>query len=291
MKWKLLLFSATSLTALVLLMTGTAGILAYESYRQSGGSCAECHPGFLDEGPQHQRHLNMTDECSLCHSTGGDVPKTFTSGDPEGQGCRGCHGVDNGMEFGWGAGLVAFHINAGVPPDNSGRICTDCHGDDPPPGPESGVPVYYLRADVNVKDPCSAALPDGEDYDSNGTGLDNDGDLVYDMSDSDCSSSGVEDDLAQALSLRLLSISPNPMAARGTDIQYSLATASDVDVSIYTAAGQLVLRKQYSGLSPGRHGFRFRGQDPAGRWLPSGVYTVRIESDHSAVQGKVILLR
>jgi hypothetical protein len=291
MRRKFLFSQATTLTALVFLMTGVDGTLAYESYRQSGGSCAECHPGFLEEGPQHQRHLNMTSECALCHRTGGDVPKTFTSGDPEGQGCRGCHGVDNGMEFGWGAGLVAFHINAGAPPDESGRICTDCHGDGPPPGPESGVPVYYLRGDVNVKDPCSAMLPDGEDYSGDGHGLDNDGDLVYDMSDSDCSSSGVEDGLAQTLSVRLLSISPNPMAVAGTDIRYSLASASDVEVSIYTAAGRLVLRSQYSSLSPGRHAFRFRGQDPAGRSLPSGVYTVRIESQHSAVQGKVILLR
>jgi hypothetical protein len=289
MRGRLIVSSATTLTAFVLLVSGFGGTLAYESYRQSGGSCAECHLGFLHEGPLHERHVNMTHNCLLCHNVEGDVPKTFTSGDPEGEGCRGCHGVDNGSEHGWGIGLVVHHVNAGAPPDQSGRTCFNCHGD-ALPGHESETPVYYLRGDVNVKDPCSAMLPDGEDYNGDGRGLDNDGDLVYDMNDSDCTSAGVEDGPSQALSVRLLSISPNPVAAGGADIQYSLATASDVDVSIYTAAGQLVLRRQYSGLSPGRHAFRFRGQDPAGRSLPSGVYTVRIESEHSAVQGKVVLL-
>jgi VCBS repeat-containing protein len=194
---------------------------AYEQYHPSDSTntpdgCYQCHgfagatnptvgtsfedatrfqnDGFDGRGPLHDMHVGqITGTCNLCHISTGDVPFTYTSGDPQGQGCRGCHGVDNGTLVNWGAGLRAHHAKAGAPADQTGLLCASCHSADPAPSPESTVPVYYARSDVNAKDPCNA---DGtEDWGSlspfdptlpDGLGLDNDGDLVYDGADSDC---------------------------------------------------------------------------------------------------------
>lgn len=293
MKRSLLLI--LGVTSMVLLAWSNTA-MAYDQYRLAGGqaSCRDCHPRFQN-GPGdllHDMHTQMTEECLLCHRQIGDVPKTWTSGAAGGQGCRGCHGVDNGTEFNWGAGLRAHHANAGAPPDQNGLFCSDCHGDDPPPSPESTTPVYYLRADVNVMDPCVSMLPDGEDYSSDGQGLDNDGDLVYDENDSDCSSSGIGDGPAnQPLALSLISIAPNPVTARGTDVFYSLPTGSDVTIGVYDMSGRLVRSRVYTGLSPGRQIFHFDGKDVGGRPLPSGVYMIRLETRESVVRGRTTLIR
>jgi hypothetical protein len=199
---------------------------AYEQYHPSDSTntpdgCYQCHgfagatnptvgtsfedatrfqnDGFDGRGPLHDMHVGqITGTCNLCHISTGDVPFTYTSGDPQGQGCRGCHGVDNGTLVNWGAGLRAHHANAGAPADLIGLTCADCHSSDPAPSPESAVPVYYARSDVNAKDPCNA---DGtEDWGTlspfdpttpDGLGLDNDGDLIYDGADSDCAANEV----------------------------------------------------------------------------------------------------
>ena len=161
----------------------------YEQYSGSP-SCDDCHPGFKNGDPLHEMHQGnsqMTNNCTLCHTSIGDNPFTYQSGDAEGQGCRGCHGVDNGTTFGWGAGLRMHHANAGAPADSDGLFCVDCHGGDPAPSPENTLPVYYSRSDVNVNDPCVVASGSGgEDWDGSGLGLDNDGDLDYEDSDVDC---------------------------------------------------------------------------------------------------------
>jgi len=170
--------------------------VGYESYHPSDtGGCFQCHPGFLTpdqngRGPLHQDvHVgssNMTGSCTYCHTSVGDNPKTFVSGTYNGQGgtpeysCNGCH---------MGPGLRAHHAAANAPADNDGLHCADCHQDDPPTPPnEATVPFYYTLASVNVKNPCvSDKASGGEDYDGDGTGLDNDGNLLYDENDPACS--------------------------------------------------------------------------------------------------------
>lgn len=167
----------------------------YERYNGSP-SCDDCHSGFVSRGPLHDLHQGnnqMTNTCNLCHVSTGDNPLTYQSGASGGQSCRGCHGVDNGTTFGWGAGLRLHHANAGAPADSDGLFCVDCHPGDPVPDPEDTVPVYYVRGDVDVNDPCVvASASGGEDWDGDGFGLDNDGDLDYEDADSDCSASPVE---------------------------------------------------------------------------------------------------
>jgi hypothetical protein len=160
------------------LWAGNAG--AYTNYNDGGDGCVQCHNGFVGgfSGPLHGLHLEMTNNCGLCHTVTGDDPLTFSSGDPEGLGCSGCH-----AEF----GLRLHHTAAGAPADAFGLFCTTCHPGDPLPLGEDVPPVYYERMDVNPFDPCEVdpALG-GEDYSADDFGLDNDGDLLYELDDPDC---------------------------------------------------------------------------------------------------------
>lgn len=237
----ILLLGLASLLGFLVIGAGSAQ--AYSSYHPSdatatGDGCYQCHGwddalnpawvatnelgfrngGFDGRGPLHDLHVSqITGTCDLCHTSTGDVPLTYSSGNVEGEGCRGCHGRNPGAaaNFNWGAGLRLHHANAGAPADQDGLVCADCHQNDPAPAmvlPEDTMPVYYARADVNSKDACNA---DGtEDWGSpfnepaatpDGVGLDNDGDLLYDADDIiDCPEPGETLMLGVGIGLLLL---------------------------------------------------------------------------------------
>lgn len=168
------------------------GYSRYHNPAEATQGCVQCHSGFPGPGPLHTTHTSMrSGTCLICHWTStGDDPYTYQSGGTGGlnQGCRGCHGVNNGTTYGWGAGLRAHHKNAGAPADSDGHLCAFCHTSDPAPSPESTQPVYYTNSVVRVKTPCLARpAPPGEDYDGDGKGLDNNGNLVYDENENECS--------------------------------------------------------------------------------------------------------
>ncbi len=152
----------------IMLLAGIAGGLrnaeAYQNYAGST-SCSSCHPDFSSRGPLHDLHVSaMTGTCSLCHDQNGDNPQVAK--------CAGCH---------VGPGLRAHHENSGS------DTCYDCHNATTPT-PENIAPPYYSRTDVTVKNPCQAQpAPPGEDFNGDLVGLDNDGDLLYDTQDPNCS--------------------------------------------------------------------------------------------------------
>jgi hypothetical protein len=189
--------------------------VAYPVYRNSGvegaSNCALCHPGFMGgrSDTLHALHTGgsdpVTGRCTFCHRSPGDLPIVMYSGD--GLGCMGCHGRDYGETISddyegestlgqpkfSGVGLRAHHAAAGI------NLCGGCHSGDPDPYPENvidpglGGPVhYYLRAD-SKGDPLASLGGEPVDPSSNEdsandadlTGLDNDGDDLYDMADSD----------------------------------------------------------------------------------------------------------
>ncbi len=171
-----LIFCLTLLAGFALSISDTS---AYQKYEGSP-SCSTCHSGFIGGpgNPLHDMHLQMTSNCSICHTSIGDNPNLATGG--VGLGCNGCH---------LGPGLRAHHKNAGVPAPAGGSTCAACHPGDPTPPPESTVPSHYSRMDVSVKDPCQALpAPPGEDFNGDGKGLDNDGNLLYDAADPACGS-------------------------------------------------------------------------------------------------------
>ncbi len=176
--------------------------MAYERYNDG---CHVCHGSFWDAtspqgttfpgGSKHTMHANfMSPNCSLCHRDGDDWNPYlgWSNGSVHNPpvGCTGCHGRDYGPGVGHsGVGLRAHHAFAGV------TVCASCHTQDPSPLPESVTPIYYGTADTGVDDPCNAA-PDFLENWSVGdtTGLDNDGDGLYDEDDSDCHPGDIDGD-------------------------------------------------------------------------------------------------
>ncbi len=163
-----------------------------------------CHGDFRAADPvnEHSAHVNeAADNCSLCHWAPdsrnnpylykADSRSTVT-GAPEFAGCSGCHGTDYGNSL---ADQPELRQAPGLRLQHEARVpgsCVDavCHASDPsPPNPESTLPDYYSRADVNIKDPCdgSSWSTGGEDLSLGAAGgLDNDGDGLRDAADPDC---------------------------------------------------------------------------------------------------------
>lgn len=281
------------LVAVAALITIPSAGLCYEAYRtvEGNGYCAQCHPGFISRGTLHDMHQgnqDMTNNCQLCHTSTGDTPLTYSSGETDGQGCRGCHGIDNGSMFSWGAGLRAHHINAGAPPDGNGQTCMDCHSD-PPPATENIAPVYYSRSDVNVKDPCDSTTGDGEDHSGDGQGLDNDGDLVYDEADSDCSTPTEAGDSFAALPA--LSISPNPVSEGNATFFFAVPSRTDVRVTVHDVSGRTIHTSRYRDFGPGTLAVPFGGTNRSRERLPSGIYVVRVHSAVASATARMVWIK
>jgi hypothetical protein len=194
----------TCIIALVTLAVWASQADAYERYN---GGCQNCHGSFTDgisptgsvipsndKHTMHRSASNMNTECNLCHTSGDGrdpfIGSSDGTADNPGLGCVGCHGrlEDEGNDSvsnGLGAGLRQHHFNAGI-------FCGGCHSDSDPanykPAGEDVLPPYYGTADTAVDDPCNSS---GFENWTSGDfwGLDNDGDLLYDGDDPDCTES------------------------------------------------------------------------------------------------------
>ena len=168
---------------------------AYTRYKNNAGdpgsNCSACHGDFTDAtspkgnlfpgGSKHEMHRNnasMNTACNLCHSQGdNDNPfigsSNGTTHNP-GLGCTGCHEK---------TGLRAHHFSAGV------TSCRVCHSTDPTSPAEDVLPPYYGTIDTSANNPCNdrgVANTDENWTIGDFLGLDNDGDGLYDGSDTDC---------------------------------------------------------------------------------------------------------
>jgi hypothetical protein len=192
--------------ALVVVSAGLAvhATSGFPNYRAEGWwGCEEagCHEDFSNHvgfqgrifpnGGKHGMHRNpdaMNTECTLCHTTYGDNPSTFSSAGTAttpGYGCAGCHGRDYGGDVGVrGIGLRVRHFNAGI------EVCSYCHELwDVEPLPENVPPPYHGSYDTRAWDSCNQAPWYGENFSletDTHFGLDNDGDGLYDTDDPDC---------------------------------------------------------------------------------------------------------
>ena len=123
----------------------------------------------------------------------------MSSDNGAGQGCRGCHGVDNGTGDGipnfnfddqWSTGLRAFHDT------QTSATCSSCHSSDRAPEPENTFPVNYPTS-LGVSDPCS------DNLDNDGNGLFDGEDLMACLAKGDVNGSGVADLADVILSLQV----------------------------------------------------------------------------------------
>jgi hypothetical protein len=192
----------------VLLFFGSAA-WGYDDWSDSGnGGCAACHGGFttspytsLADGQNwgdslHNVHRTtmLGGDCDTCHTTGGRVP-TFLNRSNGGTGlpavsCMGCHGRTQDGGGSLGAGLRQHHWVKSV------TLCVDCHSDADPGSKavvgENVKPPYYVVGPtvahpVMPSNPCNPGPAFNENFAGTTIGLDNDGDGVFDMADSNCS--------------------------------------------------------------------------------------------------------
>jgi len=208
---------ATVLSAMAVMVVGMPKAHAYGTYStgvDDQGNCAQCHGAFkgdkyvsVGEGTTwsenlHDAHTKNTDVtsspggCGSCHFGPGTTDRevNLQSSQDARDGvnalaCMGCHGRLEDGAANIGAGLRAHHLQSDLYVPPGGLSCAICHGGDPaePVGEDILPPWYASITNTSIAmtmDPCS--IDGEEDFSSNGTGTDNDGDGVYDMLDSDC---------------------------------------------------------------------------------------------------------
>lgn len=198
------------LTVLTLVSFAAVAVRAYDRYsvNKDPTNCRLCHGDFraaaylsLHDGQLwgsslHDAHrlVMLGGDCDTCHSGVNRFPVLTDSSDGgvgfEPISCAGCHGRtgdENPPASGYGAGLRQHHDRNGV------AVCATCHDDAAPanytPVGEDTAPPYYFTPDPDhpdkPTDPCNTAGV-GENMEGGPTGLDNDGDNLYDAAD--CSS-------------------------------------------------------------------------------------------------------
>jgi hypothetical protein len=84
-------------------------------------------------------------------------------------------------------------------------------------------------------------------------------------------------------------VAPNPAAARAR-IEYTLARAASVRVSVIDVQGRAVAQLADGILAPGRHVATWNGEDARGR-APAGLYFVRCEIDGRAWTRRLVIAR
>jgi len=206
-KTSLLITLGLALIALAVVAPEAGAYKFWSTNVNASGNCASCHAGFRETSPYispkggswgdslHNVHVNTimggTASCDACHG-GADITATrmvnLSSSAVAADGvnaisCDGCHGrlQDGtvGAAGGWGAGLRQHHQNAGI------TDCLDCHADSDPaaftPVGENIAPPWYATFSL---DPANLSGR-GENFAGAATGLDNDGDLIYDAADPD----------------------------------------------------------------------------------------------------------
>lgn len=186
------------------------GTVLFDNVSVSSGTystCRACHGNFVGTpyvaftdgatwNPDlHDIHRNimLNFDCKTCHTGATFFPVFIGRSDGgtglPGIGCLGCHGREedighDAISSGRGAGLNQHHHRSGV------SECAKCHTDADPanyrPVGERVRPAYYFAPDAahpaKPTDPCTAS----ERFVSPLEGLDNDGDLLYELADPDC---------------------------------------------------------------------------------------------------------
>ena len=83
---------------------------------------------------------------------------------------------------------------------------------------------------------------------------------------------------------------PNPFPARSR-IQFVVARASRVSLKVYDPTGRAIRTLVNAPMEPGRYSATWDGASDHGTHAPAGIYFVRLETDHTTCEQKVIKLR
>ena len=217
----LILCGLGMISVIVVSNLGGGAAHAFTQYSQNGDAtnCAQsgCHGDFrasnymspsdgMDWGNLHNLHRfdMLSGDCDACHIGSNRLPVNLASSEGgdglSAIGCMGCHGrnADNSggnpsSPDGLGAGLRQHHHNAGT------TICANCHDDADPanytPVDEPTLPDYYENPGANhpAMPVASCNNDTSENFAGSADGLDNDGNGDYDMNDTVCIQTPVEE--------------------------------------------------------------------------------------------------
>ena len=92
------------------------------------------------------------------------------------------------------------------------------------------------------------------------------------------------------LALALEQNVPNPFNP-STRIAFTLPTAAEVDLSVYTVDGRMVQTLQRGRAEPGRHEAQWNGSDARGESVGSGLYLYRLRAGKAVATRKMLLLK
>jgi len=121
-----------------------------------------------------------------------------------------------------------------------------------------------------------------------------DGDWVYRavalLNGARITSNELEVAVAPSTKTAVLAAYPNPFNAT-TTIEFSLARAGDVVVSVSSVNGRRVARHELSDLSVGIHEWSWHGLDQAGQPVASGTYFLRLDTPDGPIRSRVNLVK
>lgn len=88
----------------------------------------------------------------------------------------------------------------------------------------------------------------------------------------------------------LAPVAPNPLVARGT-VTFSVATAGEVRLDAFDAAGRRVATLAEGSRAAGRHAVEWRGCDDTGTPLRGGLYFLRLRAGGAEHATRALILR
>jgi len=83
---------------------------------------------------------------------------------------------------------------------------------------------------------------------------------------------------------------PNPFNAK-TTIEFSVPAETFVTLNVYNILGEKVRTLVKASVPHGRHQVVWNGKNAAGDLVSSGVYLYKLETPHTAIMRKLVLLR
>ncbi|MBC8311748.1 MAG: T9SS type A sorting domain-containing protein, partial [Candidatus Marinimicrobia bacterium] len=101
----------------------------------------------------------------------------------------------------------------------------------------------------------------------------------------DCDGVLLANDLFAPFEFKLLPNYPNPFNP-STTINYSVAIYSEVNISIYSMAGELVQTLVNTTQQPGQYAIQWNASN-----FPSGLYFVKLNSNNKIAEQKVLLIK
>ena len=87
----------------------------------------------------------------------------------------------------------------------------------------------------------------------------------------------------------LAAAAPNPLV-RGTTIRYSLAVATEMDLTVFDVTGRSIRRLAAGRTGAGEHTAQWDGRNEAGQRVPAGVYLYRLHTPANAETRRVVVI-